>query len=120
MSNLEDFKSFVKEHELLRNEVNEGRSTWQKLYENYTILGSDDESWEKYKVVKNERISKEGLGAILNYVKKINPDEVSKTINNVSKIVALIQGFGGNSAGKKLPTGDPLFDKKFDDWYWLI
>ena len=54
---------------------------------------------------------------VIDYVKGINPDNVSKTLNNISKIVSLIQGFGAGNVDKKISTGDPLFDKRFDDWY---
>lgn len=113
-----EFKEFVKKHELLRDEVRDKRASWQSLYEDYTILGENDPSWEKY--VKAERISKDGIMGVIDYVKNINPDNVSKTLNNISKIVSLIQGFGSGSVDKKISTGDPLFDKRFDDWYWLI
>ena len=61
------------------------------------------------------------LKTCVNYVKKINPDNISKTVTNVQKMMALVAGIGAaNTAkaakGNKL-TGDPLFDKKFDDWY---
>ena len=54
-------------------------------------------------------------------LKKINPDSITKTVNNVQKLMALVAGIGAANTfkaakGNKL-TGDPLFDKKFDDWY---
>ena len=112
-----DFKEFVKSHELLKEEVRSGKTSWKKIYEDYTILGENDSSWKKYVKVNNERISKEGIMGVIDYVKGINPDNVSKTLNNISKIVSLIQGFGAGNVDKKISTGDPLFDKRFDDWY---
>ena len=57
----------------------------------------------------------------VNYVKKINPDSISKTISNAQKLMALVAGIGAANTAKAAKgnkmTGDPLFDRKFDDWY---
>ena len=58
---------------------------------------------------------------ITDYVKKINPDNVTKTITNIQKIMALVAGVGAantvNAAKSNKLTGDPLFDRRFDEWY---
>ncbi len=50
---VKQFKQFVKLHPLLINEVKEGRKTWQDVYEEWVILGENHESWEDYKIAKN-------------------------------------------------------------------
>lgn len=119
---LDEFKEFVRTHPLLKDEVNKKERSWQNIYEEWKLFGNDDKSWKKYeekKDVKGLEINKDSINNIINYVRKINPDNVTKTLNNVSKVVSLLQSFGlgaGANIASKV-TGDPLFDKKFDDWY---
>ena len=133
----EEFKTFVKSHPGIKKLVYESNKTWQSLFEEWVLYGNSD-VWDKYKdenveIIKEEPtinksvpVSKEvsQLGDMLktciNYAKKINPDSISKTVTNVQKIMSLVAGIGAantaNLASKKM-TGDPLFDKKFDQWY---
>ena len=50
----------------------------------------------------------------------MNFSSTSKAVTNIQKIMSLVAGIGAantaNLASKKM-TGDPLFDKKFDEWY---
>lgn len=134
---IDNFKEFVKQHPTIKNVIDKREKTWQNIYEEWTLLGPD-ETWNLYKegdaevkntstTTKSIPVTKEmaQLGDMLktcvNYVKKINPDNISKTVTNVQKLMALIAGFGAANTvkaakGNKM-TGDPLFDKKFDDWY---
>ena len=100
------------------------------------MLGSSS-TWDKYKDGNTEKedsvqkpnifVSKETqqigdmLKTCMNYVKKINPDNVTKTITNIQKIMALVAGVGAantvNAAKSNKLTGDPLFDRRFDEWY---
>ncbi len=141
-TNLEEFKEFIKRHPLLKLEVKNRNKTWQQIYEDWTIL-NDDMVWEEYKIedkkenVKSEETSSKAksesseaakesksstedmIKNAMGYLKKINPDTITKYVGSIQKIVELIGVFGGGataaSAAKK--TGDPLFDKKFDEWY---
>lgn len=56
----------------------------------------------------------------MGYIKKIDPDQVTKTVTSIQKVLELISGFGAgasSSALAKKSTGDPLFDRRFDEWY---
>ena len=135
---IEEFKEFVKMHPEIKILINSKQKTWQNLFEEWTLLGSET-TWNNYKGegdvnIKNSSTSKttipvskemaqlgDMLKACVGYVKKINPDNIAKTVNNVQKLMALVAGIGVANTAKasrtnKL-TGDPLFDKKFDDWY---
>lgn len=121
MEKKEQFKEFVGKHPLLKFEVRDNKRTWQNIFEEWDLLGGEDESWKKY--VENEKkdnlntvMGQETIRNVMGYIKKINPDSISKTLNNVNKIASLLTGFTGSKAATKM-TGDPLFDKKFDDWY---
>ena len=53
-------------------------------------------------------------------VKKIDPDQITKTVTSIQKVIELIGGLSGGSSAASLAkksTGDPLFDKRFDEWF---
>ena len=135
---IEEFKEFVKKRPEIKKVIDSKQKTWQNLFEEWTLLGSEA-TWDNYKEegdasTKTSSTSKttipvskemaqlgDMLKACVGYVKKINPDNIAKTVNNVQKLMALVAGIGAANTvkaakGNKL-TGDPLFDKKFDDWY---
>ena len=122
---LDEFKKFVKAHPLLKNEVLSKRKTWQELYEDFVILGESDCDEEEVKVSINKETKKEAsstedmIKTIIGYVKKIDPDQVTKTVTSIQKVLELLGGLSGGTAGAlaKKSTGDPLFDKRFDEWY---
>lgn len=129
---LDEFKQFVKTHPLLKQEVMAKRKTWQELYEDYVILGSDafsendnanENNIKQDNTLKEEKKTSQTedlVKSIVGYVKKIDPDQVTKTVTSIQKVIELFSSFGAGSAaaalGKK-STGDPLFDKRFDEWY---
>ncbi len=133
---LDEFKAFVRRHPLLRSEVEAKRKTWQELYEEYVILGESSDLFKKYEqntdsntATKETETKKTGdtktstedmIKTVVNYVKKIDPDQITKTVTSIQKVIELISSFTGGAAvatAAKKSTGDPLFDKKFDEWY---
>lgn len=119
---LDEFKEFVKKHPLLRQKVINGEKTWQQLYEDYVILGSSAfEEGEKEEPVKKNSVGTEDLiKTVMGYVKKIDPDQITKTVTSIQKVIELIGGLGAGAttgALAKKSTGDPLFDKRFDEWF---
>ncbi|MFI3329891.1 MAG: spore coat protein YlbD [bacterium] len=140
--NLEEFKRFVKIHPGLNNVILTKQRSWQDIYEEWTFY-KEDSRWDIYKdssiketislpevkeVVKEDIKEEVKSGTsyedmmknALAYVKKINPDTVSKTVTNAQKLLALVSGLGigtGAAVAKNSATGDPLFDKRFDEWY---
>ena len=83
----EEFKEFVKKRPELIDYVNKGEMTWQKFYEQWYLYGEDDALWNKYK--KDDSFS---FSNILENLKKVKADDVKKGVNNVQKIVELLQG----------------------------
>ena len=126
---LDEFKEFVKRHPLLKQEVMDRRKTWQEIYEDYVLLGED--SFVEYKQEKQasteEKTKTASLGGaedivkqIMGYAKKLDPDTITKTVTSIQKVIELFSSFGGGAAAGNLAkksTGDPLFDKRFDEWY---
>ena len=135
---IEEFKEFVKARPEIKKVIDSKQKTWQNIFEEWTLLGSNA-TWDTYKGegdvnMKTSSTSKatipvskemaqlgDMLKACVGYVKKINPDSIAKTVNNVQKLMALVAGLGVANTAKAAKTnkltGDPLFDKKFDDWY---
>ncbi len=124
---LDEFKEFVKRHPLLKGMVSSKQKTWQELYEDYCILGEDafpeaeikEEKKEEKKETKSSS-TEDIIKQLFGYVKKIDPDQVTKTVTSIQKVLELFGGLGGAASGSALAkksTGDPLFDKRFDDWY---
>ncbi len=125
---LDEFKEFVKRHPLLKLEVMERRKTWQEIYEDYVLLGED--SFDEFKEEKKTTtdIKKTGTSAstedlikqVVGYAKKLDPDTITKTVTSIQKVIELFSSFGGSATAGSLAkksTGDPLFDKRFDEWY---
>lgn len=135
---IDAFKEFVKANPNLKYVMDKRKVSWQNLFEEWSLLG-EEKTLEHYSgegdvdmnktstpkssipVTKEMAQIGEMIKTCVGYVKKINPDNIAKTVNNVQKLMALVAGIGAANTvkaakGNKL-TGDPLFDKKFDDWY---
>ena len=135
---IEEFKEFVKSNPNIKQIMQKHKLNWQALFEEWSLLGGE-KTLENYNEEGDVKVNKTSssktsipvtkemaqLGDMIktcvNYVKKINPDSITKTVNNVQKLMALVAGIGAANTvkaakGNKM-TGDPLFDKKFDDWY---
>ena len=110
---MDEFREFVSRYPLVREDVASGKKTWQNIYEDWVILGENNSIWDKYKESKKETIdllSSENLRNIMNYVKKINPDSISKTLNTVQKILQITEGIGGKGR-----TG--FFNGNYNSWW---
>ena len=125
---LDEFKEFVKKHPLMKLQVLNKEKTWQQLYEDFCILGEEafgtNENIEEVKETKTETKkpsqTEDMIKSIMGYVKKIDPDQVTKTVTSIQKVLELFGGLGGAAAGSALAkksTGDQLFDKRFDYLY---
>lgn len=122
---LDEFKEFVKKHPLLKGMVQSKQKTWQELYEDYCILGEsafpeEEKEEPKKEGTKSSSSTEDLIKTVVGYVKKIDPDQVTKTVTSIQKVLELFGGIGGAATGSALAkksTGDPLFDKRFDEWY---
>ena len=107
----EEFKAFVKKKPELINYVNSGEMTWQKFYEQWRLYGEDDAIWNKY-TKKEESFS---FSNILDSLKKLKADDVKKGVNNVQKIVELLQGLLVKDSPKVSVYEPRQLFKKFED-----
>lgn len=123
MTSLDEFKDFLKLHPLLKEEVLTHKKTWQEIYEQW-VLFKDDTMWDKYKLEEKpkeeKKVNDDLVKNVLSYVKKIDPDTITKYVSSIQKIIELVTSFSlGSELSQisKKKTGDPLFDRRFDEWY---
>jgi len=102
----ETFKRFVRSHPSLVSKVNEGTTTWQKLYEMYDLYGENHSVWNPYfnesSIGGQNRgtigsgntqstIGDTSLKEIFNMIKSMDLDTVKKGVDGLQKAVALLQ-----------------------------
>lgn len=103
----ETFKRFVRSHPSLVSKVNEGNTTWQKLYEMYDLYGENHSIWNSY--FSDSSIGGENRGStvgssstqstigdtslkeIFNMIKSMDLDTVKKGVDGLQKAVGLLQ-----------------------------
>ena len=84
---IDDFKAFVKTIPAIREEVVKGRYTWQQLYEFYVLYGEHDKMWEPYKHNRTD------LTGLLDILKNVDLDALSKSFEGLQKILDLVSTF---------------------------
>ncbi|MCD7894908.1 MAG: YlbD family protein [Erysipelotrichaceae bacterium] len=82
--NIDDFKTFIKTIPNIRKEVENGHYSWQQLYEYYILYGENDKIWEPYKETHTD------LSYILDILKNIDLDALSKTFEGLQQVLALL------------------------------
>ena len=119
-SRMSESREFVSLHPLLRDEVKKGSRTWHNIYEEWVLYGDGDNLWQKYKEKAKEETKSQTIGDMLNmdkvknvigYVKKINPDQINRTLNNVQKVIQIVQTVGGTKGVTVNPSN------VFSDWW---
>ena len=101
MDKKEEFKVFVRENPKLVKFVNSGEMTWQKFYEMYDMYGKSDDVWSSYiggRVAAGVATTAATASAlsfndIVNWVKGIDLDSVQSGINNIQRVVGMVQDF---------------------------
>jgi ABC-type antimicrobial peptide transport system permease subunit len=94
---VQQFKAFIKKHPNLIQEVRKGNKNWQELYEDWYLLGEEDEIWKPYKAAEEKEVNtkKENksdlMSQILRSVKKIDVNEMQQHIENVNNAISTIQ-----------------------------
>ena len=113
-SRMDEFRAFLTKYPGIVEDVKNGNHSWQQMYENWVVLGENDASWQEteQKAKSNtieELLSSTSLKNVVNYVKKIDPDSISKTLNTVQKVLQITQSFGGR------PTG--IYNNNYNSWW---
>lgn len=94
-----EFKNFVKQNPRLIKFVKNGEMTWQKFYEIYDMYGTESNVWDSY--LKDVAVGAAAATAasslsfndVINWVKGIDLDSVQSGINNIQRVVGMVQDF---------------------------
>lgn len=116
MEKLDNFKLFVKKNPSLLKYVKNKEMTWQQFYEMYDMYGETNDIWNDY-IKKEEIISTAntiGTLDIINWLKNVDLDKVQESINNVSRVVGVLEDLGKNNEIKPEYKPRPLY-KHFED-----
>ncbi|WP_420912370.1 YlbD family protein [Mesobacillus campisalis] len=106
------FKEFVKGNPKIIQEVRDGKATWQELYEEWYLLGEEDERWDPYR--EGERVKegkaageKEGdwMSKMITAFKGMDPDQIQGQIYNISQAIAAVQGVLAQFTGGQASSG---------------
>lgn len=113
MSNITNFKNFVKENPSLLKYVQKEEMTWQKFYEMYDMYGESNEVWNKY--LNKEIATSASSFDFVNWVKNIDMNALQENINSVKRVIGVIQDLGlKNDSTKSDYKPRPLY-KHFED-----
>lgn len=118
MSRIDEFRKFIANYPKIKDDVLNGTYTWQKIYENWVILGEKDSFWTKYQTAENEKksantiddlLQQANIKNIFNYLKTLDPDSINKTLNTIQKVLQITQSFGTR------PTG--IYNNNYNSWW---
>lgn len=103
---IEKFKEFINRYPKLRSEIRKNGRGWQELYEQWVLLGEEDEHWQQYKekiseVNKNES-EKDGpfskldlkpdlVKQVLKYTESIDVNKLQSQVQQLSKTIGTVQ-----------------------------
>ncbi|MGY4689697.1 spore coat protein YlbD [Salibacterium sp. K-3] len=92
-----EFREFLYKHPQLIKEVREGKQTWNQLYQDWVILGEDNEEWEPYRTQEretsgdNKAVSGDTLSTVLNTLGQINITDLQKQLSQFSGVMGNVQ-----------------------------
>ncbi|RWS43958.1 cytoplasmic protein [Bacillus mycoides] len=134
---VQQFKEFVNHHPKMVHEVRSGQKTWQQFYEEWYLLGEQDQIWTAYRpdgapafssVKENKEEKKEKrteeektadvMGQMLSFFKKLDVEQMQHHLANVTSAIGsvqqVIQQFQGNHAQQEQSTSEnnPFFFQK--------
>lgn len=109
------FKEFVRNNPKVIQEVRRGKASWQELYEDWYLLGEEDERWETIGSDPDTESDKEPektteskgdwMSNIMGMVKKMDPNQMQGHINNLSQALGAIQGVIAQFQGTNPASG---------------
>ncbi len=98
MSNVDNFKSFVRKNPTLVTFVRNGTMSWQKFYELYDLYGEENKVWDDYlkkepeeKTTASNSPSKSSLSIanIIEMAKKMDANKLQEGITSIQKAIGL-------------------------------
>ncbi|WP_404449931.1 YlbD family protein [Sutcliffiella horikoshii] len=109
---IEKFKDFVKRHPKLSQEVKAKKKTWQEFFEEWYLLGEEDESWKSFRDDQTQEDKTEKktdvIPQLLQSLKKMDVNQMQYHLTNVNSAIGniqqLIQQFIPSSTKGSSPT----------------
>lgn len=97
MTNIDNFKTFVKQNPILTSHIKNGSMTWQKFYELYDLYGEENEVWKDYlskSTTNNQRVQKDistnsTFSNLINMAKNLDANKVQDGITSIQKAISL-------------------------------
>jgi hypothetical protein len=96
---VEKFKLFVKKYPKITEEVRLGKYTWQELYEDWYLLGEEDNRWNEFKTEndtpiqnKEDENKTDFINQIFHYIKNIDINKMEQHLSHVSQAIGAVQG----------------------------
>ena len=119
MSKVDEFKEFVRKNPKLLSYVKKGESSWQKFYEIYDLYGNNETAWKDYLGVATAATAASATASfqdLLGWMKNLNLDNIQSGINNIQRVLGVVQDLKGTKETK--PTEEykprPMY-KHFED-----
>ena len=117
MKTKEDFKNFGNKNPAFANAVKDGTTTWQELFELYSLYDEDSKVWNKYK--KEEVISgiasSLSLSSIIDALKGINLDSFQNNLESIQKAVSFLEEITKKEDKDEIKTSPK--DENIDRFY---
>ena len=124
MTNIDNFKTFVKQNPILTSHIKNGNMSWQKFYELYDLYGEENEVWKDYisnntlstRESQKTTITSNTLSNLINMAKNLDANKVQEGITSIQKAISL---FGDIILKDKTDTTSsysprPIY-RRFDD-----
>lgn len=122
-SKMDEFREFVNKYPKIRDEVRQGKRTWQNIYEEWVLYGENDNQWQQYRSdtsqqkpnnsSNNTPLNVDSIKSIVGYVKSINPDSLNRTLNTIQRVIQIAQSVGGS----KTSVSPPMYPGPYNDWW---
>ena len=95
MNKKEEFKEFLKRNSYLSRFVNDGSTTYQKLFETYDIYGENSEVWNEFRNAKHSNIGDtkvtDSVKRVLNNLKNVDLDKLEENISSLEKALGFLE-----------------------------
>lgn len=121
MTNINNFKEFVRKKPELVSHIKNGNMTWQKFYEIYDMYGEEKTIWKEYlnNSKEEDRTTKKNNNTFENIVemaKNLDTNKIQDGITSIQKAITLV---GDMFAKEKKETASnytprPIY-RRFDD-----
>ena len=114
MEKLEKFKEFIKDKEFLIDKVNNGETTWQKLYEVYDLYGESASIFTNKETNRETTTENNKANNLLKAFEGMDMNKINENLEGVRKILAVLSEFTKKDDGKPKRTYENP-NNKYDD-----